>query len=160
MNMILLNTKYPKNVMGKSSKADLVSFVVTAQAKAPIDTESPTILLDISEIKFADTAKNISDANYCLITGSDGEQFINGYYYISDTTGVSDGVVALSLELDILDTFMTDIQAQYAIIARSSTTFNTDIVDPNFTTEGGTETNYILAESQNMPDIVVSMRTL
>lgn len=160
MTMILLNTKYPKNVMGKSSKADIVSFVVTAQAKTPIDTETPTVLLDTNEIKFADTAKTISDANYCLITGTGDEQIINGYYYISDVTGVSNGVVALSLELDVLDTFMSDIQAQYAIVARSSTTFNTDIVDPNFTTEGGTETNYILAESQNMPDVVVSMRTL
>lgn len=158
--MILLNTKYPKNVMGKNLYADLVSFVVTAQAKTPIDTETPTVLLNISEIKFADAAKTISDANYCLITGTGDEQIINGYYYISDITGVSNGVVALSLDLDVLDTFMTDIQAQYAIVARSSTTFNTDIVDPNFTTEGGTETNYILAESQNMPDIVVSMRTL
>lgn len=160
MTMILLNTKYPKNVMGKSLTADIVSFVVTAQAKTPINTENPTVLLNISEIKFADTTKTISDANYCLITGTGDEQIINGYYYISDITGVSNGVVAISLELDILDTFMTDIQAQYAIVARSSTTFNTDIVDPNFTTEGGTETNYIHAESQNMPDIVVSMRTL
>lgn len=161
MRLILMNTEYSENVMGKSLTAQLVSSVVTVQAKSPIDTENPVVLLKLSEIKFTTVTNKLKDANYCLLVGSgDEEELINGYYYISDVVCVSHDVVALTLELDVLETFSTEIQSQYAVVARSSTTFNTDIVDTNFITEGGSETDYIEAEEQNMPDIVVSMRTL
>lgn len=163
MYMMLMKTKYPKNVMNKTSDTtgtQIISQLITVQYKTPLDGERPTVLLKMSDVKFIEPS-HLTDCNYCILSGAnDTERIVDGYYYISDIVGVSHDVVALNLELDILETFRTEIQQQYAVVARSSSTYNTDIVDPNFITTGGTETSYIMADQQNVPDVVVSMRTL
>lgn len=151
--------KNPINTLG-SKGIKILSSVFHVDMKTPLDRFQATAMIETSAVEFH-TNERWTFVNYCVVLGeNETEEMFGGIYFITDIIGVSHNVIAVTMELDVLNTFATQIREQTAVVARSASTYNTDIVDPNFITTGGTETSYIKATQQNIPDVVVSMRTL
>lgn len=92
MNIILYVNNSEKNKIGKTLIND---FSLSGTLRDATNIINPVILIEISEI---------GDYNYCYINN------FNRYYFITDITVIRTGLFAISLMVDVLESFKSDIK--------------------------------------------------
>lgn len=92
MNIILYVNNSEKNKIGKTLTND---FSLSGTLRDATNIINPVILIEISEI---------DNYNYCYINN------FNRYYFITDITVIRTGLFAISLMVDVLESFKTDIK--------------------------------------------------
>ena len=92
MNIILYVNNSEKNKIGKTLTND---FSLSGTLRDATNIINPVILIEISEI---------GDYNYCYINN------FNRYYFITDITVIRTGLFAISLMVDVLESFKSDIK--------------------------------------------------
>ena len=92
MNITLYVNNSEKNKIGKNLTND---FSLSGTLRDATNIINPIILLELNEI---------SNYNYCYIPN------FNRYYFITDITVIRTGLYAISLLVDVLESFKTDIK--------------------------------------------------
>lgn len=92
MNIILYVNNSEKNKIGKTLTND---FSLSGTLRDVTNIINPVILIEISEI---------GNYNYCYINN------FNRYYFITDITVIRTGLFAISLMVDVLESFKSDIK--------------------------------------------------
>lgn len=92
MNITLYVNKSEKNKIGKNLTNDLS---ISGTLRDTTNIINPIILVELNEI---------SNYNYCHIPN------FNRYYFITDITVIRTGLYAISLLVDVLESFKTDIK--------------------------------------------------
>ena len=92
MNIILYVNNSEKNKIGKTLTND---FSLSGTLRDATNIINPVILIEISEI---------GNYNYCYINN------FNRYYFITDITVIRTGLFAISLMVDVLESFKNDIK--------------------------------------------------
>lgn len=92
MNIILYVNNSEKNKIGKTLTND---FSLSGTLRDATNIINPVILIEISEI---------GNYNYCYINN------FNRYYFITDITVIRKGLFAISLMVDVLESFKSDIK--------------------------------------------------
>lgn len=92
MNIILYVNNSEKNKIGKALTND---FSLSGTLRDATNIINPVILIEISEI---------GNYNYCYINN------FNRYYFITDITVIRTGLFAISLMVDVLESFKSDIK--------------------------------------------------
>lgn len=92
MNIILYVNNSEKNKIGKTLTND---FSLSGTLRDATNIINPVILIEISEI---------GNYNYCYINN------FNRYYFITDITVIRTGLFAISLMVDVLESFKSDIK--------------------------------------------------
>ena len=92
MNIILYVNNSEKNKMGKTLTND---FSLSGTLRDATNIINPVILIEINEI---------GNYNYCYINN------FNRYYFITDITVIRTGLFAISLTVDVLESFKSDIK--------------------------------------------------
>nr|DAI24699.1 MAG TPA: hypothetical protein [Caudoviricetes sp.] len=92
MNITLYVNKSEKNKIGKNLTNDLS---LSGTLRDTTNIINPIILVELNEI---------SNYNYCHIPN------FNRYYFITDITVIRTGLYAISLLVDVLESFKTDIK--------------------------------------------------
>lgn len=92
MNIILYVNNSEKNKIGKTLTND---FSLSGSLRDATNIINPVILIEISEI---------GNYNYCYINN------FNRYYFITDITVIRTGLFAISLMVDVLESFKSDIK--------------------------------------------------
>lgn len=92
MNITLYVNKSEKNKIGKNLTND---FSLSGTLRDVTNIINPVILIELNEI---------NNYNYCYIPD------FNRYYFITDITVIRTGLFAISLMVDVLESFKTDIK--------------------------------------------------
>ena len=92
MNIILYVNNSEKNKIGKNLTND---FSISGTLRDATNIINPVILIELNEI---------GNYNYCYISS------FNRYYFITDITVIRTGLYAISLMVDVLESFKTDIK--------------------------------------------------
>lgn len=92
MNIILYVNNSEKNKIGKNLTND---FSLSGTLRDATNIINPVILLELNEI---------GNYNYCYIPN------FNRYYFITDITVIRTGLFAISLMVDVLESFKTNIK--------------------------------------------------
>lgn len=92
MNIILYVNNSEKNKIGKNLTND---FSISGTLRDATNIINPVILIELNEI---------GNYNYCYIFS------FNRYYFITDITVIRTGLYAISLMVDVLESFKTDIK--------------------------------------------------
>ena len=92
MNIILYVNNSEKNKIGKTLTNDIS---LSGTLRDATNIINPVILIEISEI---------GNYNYCYINN------FNRYYFITDITVIRTGLFAISLMVDVLESFKSDIK--------------------------------------------------
>ena len=98
MNLTLYVNNSEKNRIGKNLTND---FPLSGTLRDATNIINPVILIELNEI---------GNYNYCYIAN------FNRYYFITDITVVRTGLFAISLMVDVLETFQTDIKNLFVIL--------------------------------------------
>lgn len=115
MNITLMNTDSPNNMIGKT--ATTVSDYTGAVARVNVSVENPVLILE-------ESVANIMSANYCYISD------FGRYYFITDKQCDSNGLWTISLKVDVLESFKNDIYNLKGIVQRQKNNYNMYLVDP------------------------------
>ena len=101
---------------------------LTGAIKEPSSITKPVILVEYSDpITF----------NYCYIDA------FNRYYFVRDVVAVRNDLMRLFLDVDVLESFKTQILAQQVIIDKSKTDFNKYLPDENWRVNVKTKTDIV-----------------
>ena len=92
MNITLYVNHSEKNKIGKNLTND---FSLSGTLRDATNIINPVILIELNEI---------GNYNYCYIPN------FNRYYFITDITVIRTGLFAISLMVDVLESFKTDIK--------------------------------------------------
>lgn len=92
MNITLYVNNSEKNKIGKNLTND---FSLSGTLRDATNIINPVILIELNEI---------GNYNYCYIPN------FNRYYFITDITVIRTGLFAISLMVDVLESFKTDIK--------------------------------------------------
>lgn len=92
MNITLYINKSEKNKIGKNLSND---FSLSGNLRDATNIINPVILIELNEI---------GNYNYCYIPE------FNRYYFITDITVIRTGLFAISLMVDVLESFQTSIK--------------------------------------------------
>ena len=92
MDITLYINNSEKNKIGKNITND---FSLSGSLRDATNIINPVILIELNEI---------SNYNYCYIPN------FNRYYFITDITVIRTGLFAISLMVDVLESFKTDIK--------------------------------------------------
>lgn len=92
MNITLYINKSEKNKIGKNLSND---FSLSGTLRDATNIINPVILIELNEI---------GNYNYCYISD------FNRYYFITDITVIRTGLFAISLMVDVLESFKTSIK--------------------------------------------------
>lgn len=92
MNITLYINKSEKNKIGKNLSND---FSLSGALRDATNIINPVILIELNEI---------GNYNYCYIPD------FNRYYFITDITVIRTGLFAISLMVDVLESFKTSIK--------------------------------------------------
>lgn len=92
MNITLYVNNSEKNKIGKNLTND---FSLSGSLRDSTNIINPVILIELNEI---------GNYNYCYIPN------FNRYYFITDITVIRTGLYAISLLVDVLESFKTDIK--------------------------------------------------
>lgn len=134
MHIILYKTNSAPNVIGKSL-SDPKSIIGTLRQKT--DVINPYI----------EIATNPTEYNYCYI------QELQRYYFISDYALVRNGIFGLRLNIDVLETYKTQIKAGTADLVSSdapSYSSNSDYVTDVRNVIKKIDFNYTFKKSNDM----------
>ena len=102
------------NTIGKTLTEESVR---TGTLKDGCSVLSPSVVL---------TGENLSGFNYAYIP-----QF-SRYYFIKEITSVKSGLWELSMRVDVLETYQTQIKAQKAVVERQEQNYNLYLNDPEW----------------------------
>lgn len=108
---------YNNEPMNKISKSPQSLFSLTGTLKDEASIVDPEILVEYA---------SPINANYAYISS------FNRYYYISDITSVRTGLWRIKMHTDVLKTFSQGILGSPAIIAKSSSSYNLYLNDPDY----------------------------
>lgn len=103
MNISLCYTDSPNITLNKS--LTFISEYTGAVARVNVSIENPVLILE-------ESVTNIVSANYCYIAE------FGRYYYITDKTCDVNGLWTISLKVDVLKSFMTDIDNLKGVVIR------------------------------------------
>lgn len=118
MNILLYKTIAEKNVLNKTLESEISLDCILKQ---------PTNILNpIIEIK---TDVNLSDYNYVYIPD------FKRYYYISNMTVSTPVIWTLSLNVDVLKSYASQILNSEQTVTRSAELYNLYLSDPNRLTQ-------------------------
>ena len=92
MNIILYVNNSEKNKIGKNLTND---FSLSGTLRDATDIINPVILVELNEI---------ANYNYCYISN------FKRYYFITDITVIRTGLYAISLSVDVLESFKSEIK--------------------------------------------------
>lgn len=92
MNIILYVNNSEKNKIGKTLTND---FSLSGTLRDATNIINPVILIELNDI---------GNYNYCYIPD------FNRYYFITDITVIRTGLFAISLMVDVLESFKSDIK--------------------------------------------------
>ena len=98
MNLTLYVNNSEKNKIGKNLTND---FLLSGTLRDATNIINPVILIELNEI---------GNYNYCYIPN------FNRYYFITDITVIRTGLFAISLMVDVLESFKTNIKNLSVII--------------------------------------------
>ena len=125
MTITLYNNTSEKEKIGKTlSEVD----VLTGAIKHPSSIKNPTILIEYGD----PTA-----FNYCHI-----DEF-NRYYFVNDVIVERNNLLRISLTVDPLESFKTQILTQQVIIDKNTTNFDLYLPDENLLTLVKTKTDIL-----------------
>ena len=126
MNITLFKTKSANNVINKklTSEKNLGNNCILADNTS---VTSPTVI--IGGISSLDS---ISDYNYAYIAQC------HRYYYINDIIALSGGRVKLTLSVDVLMTYKTDILSSTQLVTRQKNKGKMYLADADWTVDGRT----------------------
>ena len=102
------------NTIGKTLTEESVR---TGTLKDGCSVLSPSVVL---------TGENLSGFNYAYIP-----QF-SRYYFIKEITSVKNGLWEISMRVDVLETYQTQIKAQKAVVERQEQKYNLYLNDPDW----------------------------
>ena len=102
------------NTIGKTLTEESVR---TGTLKEGCSVLSPSAVL---------TGENLSGYNYAYIP-----QF-SRYYFIKEITSVKSGLWEISMRVDVLETYQTQIKAQKAVVERQEQKYNLYLNDPDW----------------------------
>ena len=102
------------NTIGKTLTEESVR---TGTLKDGCSVLSPSVVL---------TGENLSGFNYAYIP-----QF-SRYYFIKEITSVKSGLWEISMRVDVLETYQTQIKAQKAVVERQEQNYNLYLNDPEW----------------------------
>ena len=122
------NTDNPKTVNKTLSAEPVISATITPYQ--PLSELTGTIILAYDS--------DLDSANYCSI-GTNGTK----YYFITDRILLTGGKIQLTLRIDVLMTYSADILNCKAVINRSDTLNNAQILDGAIRHEARQDIEYI-----------------
>ena len=125
MEITLYNNTSEKEKIGKT--LNLVG-VLTGSIKQPSSIKNPTILIEYSD----PTA-----FNYCHIDA------FNRYYFVNDIIVERNNLLRVSLTVDPLESFKTQILAQTVIIDKNTSNYELYLPDENLVTLVKTKTDIL-----------------
>ena len=114
MNIILMNTDSPNNMINKT--VTIVTDYTGAVARVNLSVENPVLILE-------ESVANIMNANYCYIAE------FNRYYFITDKTADANGLWTISLKVDVLESFKNDIFNLKGIVSRQKDNYDMYLKD-------------------------------
>lgn len=103
MNIILYNNTSEINKIGKNLT---MAQTLSGTLRDTTNIINPVILVNVA---------SINDKNYCYISD------FGRYYFITDITVVRTGLFALSLSVDVLESFKEDIKNLSVILSNTQT---------------------------------------
>ena len=112
MEIIFCKNESPKNTL---KKIIFQLFSITGVLKDSSSIANPTILIDKNS--------EIINANYCYIPE------YKRYYFIEDIESVKNNLWMISLHVDVLMSFSSDILKTSGIVARQEKDYNSKLVD-------------------------------
>lgn len=105
----------------KITKSDLTDIIqLTGTFRGEVSVMNPVVQIE--------TSTNISGYNYAYISD------FGRYYFITDIKAVRNGLWQLSLKVDVLMTYHTEILALSAVIRRNENLFNLYLNDNQYQT--------------------------
>lgn len=105
----------------KITKSDLTDIIqLTGTFRGEVSVMNPVVQIE--------TSTNISGYNYAYISD------FGRYYFITDIKAVRNGFWELSLKVDVLMTYHTEILALSAVIRRNENLFNLYLNDNQYQT--------------------------
>lgn len=125
MNITLYNNTSPKNKIGKSL-TQVASL--DGNLKESSSIINPTITIESS---------SPASFNYAYI------DTFNRYYFVKDVTVIHDNIMRLSLAVDVLESFKTQILAQPVIIDKNAINYDLYLPDENLVTLVKTKTDIL-----------------
>ena len=125
MVITLYNNTSEKEKIGKTLS---VVDTLTGAIKQPSSIKNPTILIEYS---------NPTAFNYCHI-----DEF-NRYYFVNDVIVERNNLLRVSLTVDPLESFKTQILAQQVIIDKNTANFDLYLPDENLLTLVKTKTDIL-----------------
>ena len=102
------------NTIGKTLTEESVR---TGTLKDGCSVLSPSVVL---------TGENLSGYNYAYIPE------FSRYYFIKEITSVKSGLWEISMRVDVLETYQTQIKAQKAVVERQEQNYNLYLNDPEW----------------------------
>ena len=125
MQIILYQNSSEKEKIGKT-----LTVVDTLEGELKENTSiiAPEILLEYN---------NPTAFNYCFIDA------FNRFYYVKDVTIIRNNLLRISLQVDALESFKTQILTQNVIIERNASDFDLYLPDDNLITLVKTKTDII-----------------
>lgn len=109
-NIVLSTNSSPVNRIDKT-----LTTVITATGTL---RDGASILNPEVEIETALTESMVGAINYAYI------EAFGRYYYVTDINTETNGLWIVSMHVDVLMTYKTEIRAQNAVVARQEETFN------------------------------------
>lgn len=88
-------------------------------------------------IEVSGVVNNLNNINYCFIPD------FNRYYFVVDIVVINDDLIQLSLDVDVLMSFASQITSNYAVIERQEYVYNMQLRDVNIPTYNNTQIEYI-----------------
>lgn len=119
MNLTLYNNTEPNN---KINKVLTPVGTITGYMKTDCPVEKPIIEIDLSGMDVT-TRANVTNCNYCYV------QELNRYYYITAHNYTTNDLYEITLSVDVLKTYASEIINQECLIERSQFYNSPYIVD-------------------------------
>lgn len=101
----------PSNMVDKDIEE---LFNLSGNFRQQVNILTPTFLIEYDKVP---------DFNYCYIPS------FNRYYFITDITSIRTNVWKISCSVDVLMTYATELREQSALVNRSYSTYNSELID-------------------------------
>lgn len=136
MNLIAYSTKNPYNVINKEL-TQISTYEIKIKKESSII--NPVIMIE---------SDSFIDFNYCYIDN------FNRYYFVNDVEVFPNNIFYLTLSIDVLESFKSDILASYGYIAKQ-TNYNS-FYNSNYASEI-TKTNWVYTSNITLPDTTTNV---
>lgn len=120
--LTLYTCKCDRKTVDKTAFLDNITVVSSCRIKEPCSMLSPTV--QISKTSANEAKLPLSSINYAHV------DIFNRYYFVNDITFENDGLITLSLEVDVLMTYAGDILSSQQEVIRSEKINSKLYIDP------------------------------